>query len=349
MSHGRVVCVVGPTASGKSLVADLVAERLGSSVVSVDAMQVYRGMDVGTAKTSVAERRAPLLMVDVADPLENYSAQRFQAAARACVDELLEAGTVPVLCGGTGLYLDAVIDEMDFPSGEVGGEGRRAYERLLAERGADALHALLAERDPESAALIHPHNSRRVVRALELLDEGESYARKHEGLRAHVPHYDATIWGLTMARERLYERIDARVDEMVAAGLVDEVRGLAEAGLTTDVTAGQAIGYKEVLGALSGACTLEEAVETIKARSRRYAKRQLSWLRRDGRVRWLDLDAMGPEEAAEAVLASVAGPASGGAGLGPDAAPDGAPALLGAPAAAPDAPSDVVGGNDGAF
>lgn len=302
MSHGRVVCVVGPTASGKSLVADLAAERLGSPVVSVDAMQVYRGMDIGTAKTPVSERRVPLLMVDVADPLENYSAQRFQRAARACVDELLSAGKVPVLCGGTGLYLDAVIDEMDFPAGEVGGEGRRAYEELLAEKGADALYALLAERDPESAALIHPHNSRRVVRALELLDEGESYARKHEGLRDHLPHYDATIWGLTRARERLYERIDARVDEMVERGLVDEVRGLAERGLSTEVTAGQAIGYKEVLGALSGECTLEEAVETIKARSRRYAKRQLSWLRRDGRVRWLDMDELGPEEAAELVV-----------------------------------------------
>lgn len=307
MSHGRVVCVAGPTASGKSLVADLVAERLGTSVISVDAMQVYRGMDVGTAKTPPAERRAPLLMVDVADPLENYSAQRFQVAARACADALLAEGRVPVLCGGTGLYLDAVIDEMDFPAGEVGGKSRRAYESLLEERGPAALHALLAERDPESAAIIHPNNSRRVVRALELLDEGESYARRHEGLRARVPHYDAIIWGLTMARERLYERIDARVDAMVAGGLVDEVRGLAERGLTTEVTAGQAIGYKEVLGALSGACTLEEAVEAVKARSRRYAKRQLSWLRRDGRVRWIDLDETGPEGAAEVIVRETGG------------------------------------------
>lgn len=302
MSLGRVVCVVGPTASGKSAVADLLARALGTSVVSVDAMQVYRGMDIGTAKTPPAERLAPLLMVDVADPLEDYSVRLFQRDARACVDALLAEDRFPILCGGTGLYLDAVIDEMSFPAGEKGGASRRAYEALLGERGPAALHALLSERDPESAAIIHPNNSRRVVRALEMLDEGESYARKHRGLRAHVPHYDAVIWGLTMERGRLYERIDARVDAMVASGLVDEVRQLAERGLTTELTAGQAIGYKEVLQALAGECTLEEAIETIKLRSRRYAKRQLSWLRRDGRVRWLDLDELGVEGAVDTVL-----------------------------------------------
>lgn len=302
MSLGRVVCVVGPTASGKSAVADLLARALGTSVVSVDAMQVYRGMDIGTAKTPPAERLAPLLMVDVADPLEDYSVRLFQRDARTCVDALLAEGRVPILCGGTGLYLDAVIDEMDFPAGEKGGESRRAYEAFLDERGPAALHALLSERDPESAAIIHPNNSRRVVRALEMLDEGESYARKHSGLRAHVPHYDAVIWGLVMDRGRLYERIDARVDAMVASGLVDEVRCLAERGLTTELTAGQAIGYKELLQALAGECSLEEAVETIKLRSRRYAKRQLSWLRRDGRVRWVDLDELGVEGAVDTVL-----------------------------------------------
>ena len=149
-ARGPVVCVVGPTASGKSALADLVAERLGSSVVSVDAMQVYRGMDVGTAKTPPGERRVPLLMVDVADPLEDYSVRLFQREARACVDALLDEGCVPVLCGGTGLYLNAVIDEMEFPAGEKGCEARGRYERLAAEQGADALHALLAERDADA-------------------------------------------------------------------------------------------------------------------------------------------------------------------------------------------------------
>lgn len=305
MSRGRVVCVVGPTASGKSAVAELVAMRLGSSVISVDAMQVYRGMDVGTAKTPAAERRCPLLMVDVADVDEDYSVQRFQHDARSCADELLREGCVPILCGGTGLYLDAVIDEMEFPTGEKDGSVRETYERMASERGPQALHALLAERDPESAALIHPNNVRRVVRALEMLDEGVSYARHHEGLKERRPHYDAQIWGLSWPRETLYARIDARVDQMMTEGLLDEVRALAGRGLTEEVTAGQAIGYKELLEVLAGAASLEEAVELIKRRTRRYAKRQLSWFRRDGRVRWLEMDRLGVEGACETILASL--------------------------------------------
>lgn len=305
MSLPRVACIVGPTASGKSAVAELVALALGSSVVSVDAMQVYRGMDVGTAKTPAAERRCPLLMVDVADPLEDYSAQRFQAEARACVDRLLSEGRVPVLAGGTGLYLNAVIDEMSFPAGEKDGELRRRYEALAREEGPLALHGLLASRDPASAALIHPNNVRRVVRALEMLDEGTSYAAHHEGLHERAAHYDALVWGLSMSRERLYARIDYRVDQMVAAGLVDEVRGLAARGLSHELTAGQAIGYKEVLEALSGSCTLDEAVERVKLRTRRYAKRQLSWFRHDPRVRWIDLDEVDCEEAARRIVAEL--------------------------------------------
>lgn len=302
---GPVVCVVGPTASGKSALAELVAERLGSAVVSMDAMQVYRGMDVGTAKTPVAERRTPLLMVDVADVDEDYSVRRFQGEARACVDALLGQQRTPVLCGGTGLYLNAVIDEMDFPAGERGGGRRDAYEAIAHERGAEALHDLLSERDPRSAELIHPNNVRRVVRALEMLDEGVSYATQHEGLHERRPHYDARVWGLSMSRERLYERIDSRVDAMVAAGLFEEVRRLASAGLAMDSTAGQAIGYKEVLDALAGRCTEGEAVELVKRRTRRYAKRQLSWFRHDARVRWIDLDETDLEEAAGLVCSDL--------------------------------------------
>lgn len=302
---GPVVCVVGPTASGKSSLAERVAVALSSAVVSVDAMQVYRGMDVGTAKTPVAERACTLLMVDVADVGEDYSVALYQAQARACVDDLLARGKVPVLCGGTGLYLDAVIDEMDFPRGHAGDEARSRYEAYAAEHGGDALHALLAERDPASAALIHPNNVRRVVRALEMLDEGTSYAEQNAHLRRRAPHYDARIWGIRMDRQCLYERIDRRVDDMFAHGLVAEVEGLCGQGLSEALTSRQAIGYKEVIDALEGRCTMEEAREEIKRRSRRYAKRQLSWLRRDGRVRWLDYDTMGEDEAAEAILGDV--------------------------------------------
>ncbi len=304
---GPVVCIVGPTASGKSSLAERLAVTLDSAVVSVDAMQVYRGMDIGTAKTPVDERACELMMVDVCDVGDDYSVRLFQRDARACVDALLASERTPVLCGGTGLYLDAVIDEMDFPAGQTGSEARERYEAIARDEGALALHELLRARDPKSAELIHPNNVRRVVRALEMLDEGVSYAAKHEGLRARRPHYDALLFGITMDRERLYKRIDARVDAMVEAGLVDEVRALAEGGLAETLTAMQAIGYKEVVAYLDGALTLDEAIEEVKRRSRRYAKRQLSWLRRDGRVRWLDYDRLDEDEAARIVLAALDG------------------------------------------
>lgn len=307
-----VACIVGPTASGKSGLSELVALALGCPVVSVDSMQVYRGMDIATAKTPPAERRVPLWMVDVADPWEDYSAQRFQADARACVDRSLAEFGAAVLCGGTGLYLDAVIDEMDFPSGDKGGERRASYERMAEEQGADALWELLSERDPESAAGIHRNNVRRVVRALEMLDEGVSYAEQRSGLGRHVPHYDALIFALEMDRERLYARIDERVDLMFEQGLEQEMRGLAEAAeaatgrpLDRSRTSWQAIGAKELLAAFAGECTVEEARELMKRRSRRYAKRQLSWLRRDGRARVLDMDALTAEEACEIVVSAV--------------------------------------------
>lgn len=304
---GPVVCIVGPTASGKSSLAELVAEKLGTCIVSVDAMQVYRHMDIGTAKTPVNERHCPLLMVDVADPNEDYSVALYQRDARACVDELLREGKVPVLCGGSGLYLDAVIDEMSFPKGGVQSEARRRYERLASESGPEAVYDLLRRRDPKSAELIHPHNVRRVIRALELLDEGKTYYDQHAGLKSCPPRYDARIWGISMDRERLYRRIDERVDLMFKQGLVEEVRGLCAQGLEKAITSKQAIGYKEVVDALAGKTTMDEARELIKRGTRRYAKRQLSWLRRDGRTRWLNYDAITPEQAAQTILQDLSG------------------------------------------
>lgn len=287
---GPLVAIVGPTASGKSALADRLAEVLDSSVVSVDAMQVYRGMDIGTAKVPVDERKRPLLMVDVADITEDYSVKLYQRDARACVDALLAEGRTPVLCGGTGLYLNAIVDDMRFPAGEKGGRHRNRYEALLASEGAAALHALLAERDPASAELIHPNNSRRVVRALEMLDEGTSYAEHHRGLAHRAAVYDVRIWGIACDRTQLYQRIDERVDEMFETGLVDEVIRLKDAGLRRSRTASQAIGYKEVLEALDGLISLDDARELVKRRTRHYAKRQLSWFRHDDRVRWVEGD-----------------------------------------------------------
>lgn len=308
-----VACVVGPTASGKSEVADLVASRLSSSVVSVDAMQVYRGMDIGTAKVPSGLRHAPLEMVDVVDVGEEYSVARFQAEARGVCDRLVSSGRVPVLCGGSGLYLDAVIDEMDFPSGSPASPSRLRYEAELERLGPHGLWEELRSRDPQSAALVHEHNARRVIRALELLDEGSSYALRSEGLRRRAPHYQARIWALVPDRERLYARIDARVDQMVSSGLVEEVRGLCQRGLRDSLTSMQAIGYKEVVAFLDGSCDLPEAVRRMKSNTRRYAKRQLSWMRRDGRAVELDVDELGVQGCAD-LISSRLGHATGGDG-----------------------------------
>ena len=303
----RVVAIVGPTASGKSSLAEEVALKLDTGIVSVDSMQVYRGMDIGTAKVPPSERRVPLLMVDVCDAGESYSVERFQRDARACVDNLLACGKTPVLCGGTGLYLNAVVNDMRFPSGSDEDERRHGLEALADEIGPEGIHAILRDLDPESAALVHPNNVRRVIRAIELAQDGGSYARQLDTLHVQNPLYDARIWAIDVPRDRLYARIEARVDGMFDTGLVDEVRKLADAGLAETHTARQAIGYKEVLEALEGSITMDEARETVKMRTRRYAKRQLSWFRHDGRVRWIDVEAVGTEGAVRAIVSDVRG------------------------------------------
>ncbi|MBQ6395855.1 MAG: tRNA (adenosine(37)-N6)-dimethylallyltransferase MiaA [Atopobiaceae bacterium] len=297
-----IIAIVGPTASGKSAFAEEIALALDCPVISVDAMQVYRGMDIGTAKTPVSERRVPLLMVDVAEPDGNYSAQMFQEQARRIIDAQLAEGKDVVLCGGTGLYLDAVIDEMVFPKGDRDAEARARYESIVDTEGSDALWKLLRDRDPRAAELIHPNNTRRVVRALEMADEGVSYADQVKGLHEHEMHYPCAIYVLTMNRQRLYARIEERVDLMFEQGLVSEVEGLLGRGLGPALTAHQAIGYKEVLEHLEGRLTLEEAKELVKRNPRRYAKRQLSWFKRDPRVRWIDLDSTTVSQGVEMVL-----------------------------------------------
>ena len=304
MTKSQTIAIVGPTASGKSSLAERVASELNTSIVSIDAMQVYRGMDIGTAKSYPRNDTVKLYMVDVADLNEDYSVALFQADARTCIDRMLAEGVPAVLCGGTGLYLDAVIDEMDFPSGDVKGASRRAYEEIANREGVEALHRLLEQRDPQAASLIHPHNVRRVVRALEMADEGVSYAVQNQRLKVRKPHYQTSLWALDMDRAVLYRRIDMRVDQMFDDGLVQEVEGLMSRGLRESTTARQAIGYKEVIEALEGRFTLDEARTLIKTRTRRYAKRQLSWIRRDGRARILDMGMLGEDGALELILSS---------------------------------------------
>ncbi len=299
----EVIAIVGPTAVGKSSLADRLAAHLGSFVISADAMQVYRGMDIGTAKMRPEERTAPLVLIDIVDPDEPYAAALFQRDARALIDEAREDGVVPVICGGTGLYVRAALDEMSFPAGELGSAARQRYEERAAELGVDGLYELLRARDPESAAVIHPHNVRRVIRALEMADEGVSYARQKERFSEVPAHYAFHAYALTMDRARLYDRINRRVDFMFEDGLIDEVRRLADAGFADALTARQAIGYQEVLDYLDGRCTLDEAREHIKLRSRRYAKRQLTWFRRDPRIVWIDCDTYDEDAAFELICA----------------------------------------------
>ncbi|WP_028264235.1 tRNA (adenosine(37)-N6)-dimethylallyltransferase MiaA [Atopobium fossor] len=300
-----VVCIVGPTASGKSALADLLAEHFCVPVISVDAMQVYRGMDIGTAKTPIHKRRVELQMVDVCDVNQNYSVDIFQKQARHCVDTLLSEKRQPILCGGTGLYLDAVIDEMNFPSGDVQSLSREKYTRYVENEGKEALYALLQKKDPASAQEIHPNNIRRIIRALELCDQGQSYASIHKGLLDRKSHYSVLIFGLTRNREELYRRIDERVDLMFEQGLVDEVQGLLNRGLRNSKTAYKAIGYKEIIDAFEGLTSIDEARKRIKMHTRRYAKRQLSWLRRDKRTIWLSLDELSQQEAFEFIVYSI--------------------------------------------
>jgi tRNA dimethylallyltransferase len=302
-SHTRVLAVVGPTAVGKTALAEELAVRLGGEIVSADAMQVYRGMDIGTAKPEESERRVEYHCLDLAEPGEQFSAALFQQAARDAIDGIAARGALPVVAGGTGLYVRAALDDWEFPAGEqIDNPLRLRYQAIAADEGAEALHALLAARDPEAAALIHPHNTRRTVRALEMIDQGISYATQHAGFSERISVYDTRFLGLTMDRERLYERIDARVDAMVATGLVDEVAGLLERGLRGAVTAAQAIGYKELVPVIEQGADLPEAVSAIKQASRRYAKRQLTWFRADPRVIWLDVTDLSPEHAADAAL-----------------------------------------------
>lgn len=292
-----VVCIVGQTAVGKTAVAEKLAQQFATSVISVDAAQVYRGMDIGTAKTPVSQRLVPLEMIDVCDVHENYSAELFQQQARCCIDAHRAQQTLPILCGGTGLYLNATIDVMEFPAGDFTSPSRQKYTEFLKKNGVTALHALLTSKDPASARLIHPNNTKRVIRALEYCDEGRSYAHINQGMRKHIPYYPALLFGLALDRTRLYERINARVDQMFEQGLVDEVRRLDTLNIRQSKTASQAIGYKEILDALDGTTSFAEARDLIKRNTRRFAKRQMTWLRRDARIHWISLDEMSVDEA----------------------------------------------------
>jgi tRNA dimethylallyltransferase len=285
-----VVVITGPTATGKTALGVLLALQAGGEVVSADSMQIYRGMDIGTAKPAADEMRGvPHHMLDVADPTEDYSVARYVEEASRCADDILARGKLPVVVGGTGLYIDSLLAGRRFAAAPGDAELRRRLAAEYDEAGGAAFSERLRGLDPERAAKLHPADKRRLVRAMEVcLSGGETMTEHDRRDRERPPRYASVRFALCYAeRQRLYDRIDARVDDMVSRGLFKEVRALLDGGLPPDSGAMQAIGYKEAAAALRGECSEDEAVELIKRGSRRYAKRQLTWLRRDGGLRWL--------------------------------------------------------------
>lgn len=284
----KLLVVCGPTASGKTRLAVELALRHGGEVVSADSMQVYRSMDLGTAKPTREEMRGvPHHMLDVADPTEDYSVARYVEEASACVDGILARGALPILAGGTGLYIDALLAGIDFAA-FTGGYREKLQERARAE-GIGALYAELQKIDPHRAEKLHLNDEKRILRALEVWYEtGETITAHDARTQALPPRYDHLTLALNYSRRTdLWARIDARVDEMMAAGLEGEVRGLLARGVPRSATAMQAIGYKELASALDEGRSVAQAAEEVKLRSRQYAKRQLSWFRRSGDAKWI--------------------------------------------------------------
>lgn len=290
MSAPKILCIVGPTACGKTKMGILLAKQLGGEVVSVDSMQIYRGMTIGTAAPTEDEMDGVRHhMVAIAEPEENWSVARFVEEADRCIQDILSRGRLPILVGGTGLYLDAIIAGRTFAPGESGGEVRRILEKRLAEGGIEPLIDELRAVDPESAARLPRADEKRILRALEVYLETGKTITQHNLESQSVPKkYDATFIGLAFAdRADMRALIDLRVDKMVEAGLIDEIRALLARGVDRSCTALQAIGYKEFLAAMNGEASMEDAIEEVKLRSRQYAKRQLTWLRRNDKIFWI--------------------------------------------------------------
>lgn len=285
-----VLCVVGPTATGKTKMGVALAKRFDGEVVSVDSMQLYRGMTIGTAAPTREEMEGiPHHMVAVADPAESWSAARYVHEADACVQDILRRGKLPVLVGGTGLYLDALIRGTDFAAGSQGTELRQQLQRRARQEGTETLLEELRRIDPAAAQKLHLRDEKRIIRALEVWYETGCTITEHDRQeRQRPPKYDALYIGLDfLDRQDLRDRIDRRVDTMVEQGLLEEVETLLASGLPRDATALQAIGYKQFLAVAEGTATRQEAIEEVKLRSRQYAKRQLTWLRRNPDIFWV--------------------------------------------------------------
>lgn len=302
MEKIKIVTVVGPTASGKTSLAVKLAERFDGEVISADSMQVYEGMDIATAKPDENEKAGiKHHLISIIPPKEEFSVSRFKALAEKAALDIYERGKVPILAGGTGLYVDCFLNNTTFLKNTKNEEIRNKLKARLEKEGNESLYAELCKKDPFAAEKIHPNNSLKIIRALEILySSGETLTNQNEKSHINESPFESLTIGLTAAnREYLYERINKRVDLMLEKGLIEEARSFFETQEAS--TALQAIGYKELKPYLDGSLSLEGAVENLKRATRRYAKRQLTWFRRNGDIRWLNIDEYTSEELAKKV------------------------------------------------
>lgn len=298
-----VIAIVGPTGVGKSALAQELCLRRNGVIISADAMQIYRGLDIGTAKMPHDERKVEHYGIDLVNANETYSAAQYQTYARDIINSCFQKRILPVVAGGTGFYVRAALDVMKFAPGEqTNNPVRDSYENMLEEQGADALYAELLRRDPEAEFFVHKNNTKRVIRALEITESGELYSQRAKHFKEHEEFYPTLYIGLEKDREALYEAINNRVDDMINEGLLQEVESLIDQGLLTSKTASQAIGYKELFDVVQNGASLIDAVEDIKQQSRRYAKRQLSWFRSDLRIHWINIDGLAFQQIVDEAL-----------------------------------------------
>ena len=285
----NLICIAGPTASGKTALSIALAKELGGEIVSCDSMQVYKGMNIGTAKPTTEEMDGiPHHMLSVAEPWEDFSVGKYCQMATSIVDDILARGKTAIIAGGTGLYMDALIKGNDFAP--VPSTGRREeLEQLASEKGIEAVIEQLRAVDPESADRLHPSDQKRIIRAMEVyLETGETITEHNRKTQLIPPRYNPVWFGLEDAdRANLYARIDKRVEIMLEQGLIAEIQGLLDAGIPEKCTAMQAIGYKEFVDALQGRCSMQTATALVQQSSRKYAKRQLTWFRRNPAIHWL--------------------------------------------------------------
>ncbi len=289
----KLIIIAGPTASGKSAAAVSLAKRINGSILSADSMQVYRGMDIGSAKVTPEEMQGiPHELIDILDPTQEWNVVRFQKEAKAAIQRIHESGRIPIVAGGTGFYIQALLYDIDFTATNEDTGFRKEMEELARTKGNEALYERLLKADPAAAAAIHPNNVKRVIRALEFTREtGGSIAAHNEEQKKRPPAYDAAYYVLSRDRAHLYERIDKRVDRMMEQGLLEEVIRPKEQGLDLSYVSMQGLGYKQLLEYLDGKCSLEEAVHQIKLQTRHFAKRQITWFKREKDAVWIDADA----------------------------------------------------------